>query len=132
MPLKAIPCIGKKLEESESGKTEEVVFRQLKAVAENIKPDRWQNVVIAYEPVGAIGIGKTASPAQAQEIHVKLCKWLNDNVSADMAQKTRIIYGGSITADNCCELAREGNIDGFLVGASSLKSDFVQIVNAHQ
>ncbi|KAK2711217.1 triosephosphate isomerase-like [Artemia franciscana] len=130
--LKVIPCIGEKLEERESGKTEEVVFRQLKAIADNIKPDQWQNVVIAYEPVWAIGTGKTASPAQAQEIHVKLRKWLNDNVSTDVAQKTRIIYGGSVTADNCRELAREGDIDGFLVGGASLKPDFVQIVNARQ
>ncbi|XP_065559187.1 triosephosphate isomerase-like isoform X3 [Artemia franciscana] len=130
--LKVILCIGEKLEERESGNTEEVVFRQLKAITDNIKPDQWQNVVIAYEPVWAIGTGKTASPAQAQEIHVKLRKWLNDNVSADVAQKTRIIYGGSVTADNCRELAREGDIDGFLVGGASLKPDFVQIVNARQ
>ena len=127
-----IPCIEEKLEERESGKTEEVVFRQLKAIADNIKPNQWQNVVFAYEPVWAIGTGKTASPAQAQEIHVKLRKWLNDNVSADVARKTQIIYGGSVTTDNCRELARERNIDGFLVGGASLKPDFIQIVNAHQ
>ncbi|KAK2713335.1 hypothetical protein QYM36_009261 [Artemia franciscana] len=130
--LKVIPCIEEKLEERESGKTEEVVFRQLKAIADNIKPNQWQNVVFAYEPVWAIGTGKTASPAQAQEIHVKLRKWLNDNVSADVARKTQIIYGGSVTTDNCRELARERNIDGFLVGGASLKPDFIQIVNARQ
>ena len=69
---------------------------------------------------------------QAQEVHGKLRQWLSDNVSADVAQKTRIIYGGSVTAENCRELAKETDIDGSLVGGASLKPDFVHIVNANQ
>lgn len=130
--LKVIPCIGEKLEEREAGKTEEVVFTQLKAIVDKIPADKWDNVVIAYEPVWAIGTGKTATPEQAQEVHGKLRQWLSDNVSPDVAQKTRIIYGGSVTADNCRDLAKEADIDGSLVGGASLKPDFVHIVNARQ
>lgn len=130
--LKVIPCIGEKLEEREAGKTEEVVFTQLKAIVDKIPADKWDNVVIAYEPVWAIGTGKTASPQQAQEVHGKLRQWLADNVSPDVSQKTRIIYGGSVTAENCKDLAKEADIDGSLVGGASLKPDFVHIVNARQ
>jgi len=107
-----IACIGEKLEEREAGKTEEVVYRQTKAIADKIKC--WDNVVLAYEPVWAIGTGKTATPQQAQEVHEKL----------------REFYGGSVTAANAKDLAKEKDIDGFLVGGASLKPDFVQIVNA--
>lgn len=130
--LKVIPCIGEKLEEREAGKTEEVVFSQLKAIVEKIPMDKWDNVVIAYEPVWAIGTGKTATPQQAQEVHAKLRQWLTDNVNAEVSKKTRIIYGGSVTAENCRELAKEADIDGSLVGGASLKPDFVHIVNATQ
>lgn len=78
----------------------------------------------------AIGTGKTASPAQAQEVHQQLREWLKSNVSAEVAEKTRIIYGGSVTGANASELAREKDVDGFLVGGASLKPEFVQIVNA--
>merc|ERR1712168_641565 len=126
--LKLIPCIGEKLEEREADKTEEVVFRQMKHIAENVKD--WNRVVLAYEPVWAIGTGKTASPAQAQEVHAQLRGWLKDNVSADVAASTRIIYGGSVTAGTAAELASQPDIDGFLVGGASLKPDFVTIINA--
>ncbi|XP_077273424.1 triose phosphate isomerase isoform X2 [Temnothorax americanus] len=126
--LKVIACIGEKLEEREAGKTEEVVYRQTKAIADKIKS--WDNVVLAYEPVWAIGTGKTASPQQAQEVHDKLREWLSKNVKSDVAQTLRIIYGGSVTAANAKDLAKEKDIDGFLVGGASLKPEFVQIVNA--
>ncbi|ELT97198.1 hypothetical protein CAPTEDRAFT_172464 [Capitella teleta] len=126
--VKIIPCVGEKIEEREAGKTEEVVFSQTKAIADNVKD--WTNVVLAYEPVWAIGTGKTASPAQAQEIHAKLRKWLNDNVSPAVAKSVRILYGGSVSASNCRELAQQPDIDGFLVGGASLKPEFVQIINA--
>ncbi|KYN00292.1 PREDICTED: triosephosphate isomerase isoform X2 [Cyphomyrmex costatus] len=126
--LKVIACIGEKLEEREAGKTEEVVYRQTKAIADKIKS--WDNVVLAYEPVWAIGTGKTATPQQAQEVHEKLREWLSKNVNPNVAQTLRIIYGGSVTAANAKDLAKEKDIDGFLVGGASLKPDFVQIVNA--
>ncbi|XP_053205155.1 triosephosphate isomerase-like [Panonychus citri] len=126
--LSVIACIGELLEEREAGKTTDVVFAQMSAISKNVKD--WSRVVIAYEPVWAIGTGKTASPAQAQEVHAQLRQWLKEKVSAEVSAATRIIYGGSVTAGNCKELAKEGDIDGFLVGGASLKKDFVQIVNA--
>lgn len=128
--LGVIACIGEKLEEREKGETEAVVYRQTLAI--KAKVTNWDKVVLAYEPVWAIGTGKTATPEQAQEVHAKLRQWMSDNVSADVAKTVRIIYGGSVTADNCVELGKQADIDGFLVGGASLKRDFVQIVNAKQ
>ncbi|XP_014215284.1 triosephosphate isomerase isoform X2 [Copidosoma floridanum] len=128
--LKVIACIGEQLEERESGKTEEIVFRQVKAIADKIKC--WDNIVIAYEPVWAIGTGRTATPQQAQEVHNKLRHWFQKNISPSVADSLRIMYGGSVTADNARDLAKEKDIDGFLVGGASLKKDFVKIVNAKQ
>ena len=80
--MKIIPCIGEKLEEREAGKTEEVCFKQLKHIADNVKNEKdWENVVLAYEPVWAIGTGKTATPDQAQEVHAALRKWVAEHVS---------------------------------------------------
>ncbi|KAH7958917.1 hypothetical protein HPB49_006515 [Dermacentor silvarum] len=128
--LGVIACIGELLEEREANKTEEVCYRQMKAIASQIKD--WTKVIIAYEPVWAIGTGKTATPDQAQEIHAKVRNWMSTNVCPDVAAKIRIQYGGSVTAANCKELARKPDIDGFLVGGASLKPEFVQIINARQ
>ena len=128
--LHLIPCIGEKLEEREAGKTEEVCFQQLKVIADKVSD--WSRVVLAYEPVWAIGTGKTATPEQAQEVHAALRKWLAENVSPEVAASLRILYGGSVGAANCKELAACADIDGFLVGGASLKPDFVQIINATQ
>jgi len=123
-----IYCIGEKLEEREANKTKDVCFRQMKA-GQDLKID-WTKTVIAYEPVWAIGTGKTASPEQAQEVHGWLRDWLKTNVSEPVSQSVRIIYGGSVTADNARELAAKPDIDGFLVGGASLKPDFVKIIKA--
>merc|ERR1711894_622583 len=93
--LHLIPCIGEKLEEREAGKTEEVCFNQLKAIANNVSD--WSRVVLAYEPVWAIGTGKTATPAQAQEVHAAVRKWLAEKAGPTVAAETRILYGGSVT-----------------------------------
>ena len=92
---------------------------QLKAVAEKITD--WTKIVIAYEPVWAIGTGKVATTQQAQEVHAAIRTWLADSVSKEAAGGTRIIYGGSVSEKNCKELAKEEDIDGFLVGGASLK-----------
>ncbi|KAH9657335.1 triosephosphate isomerase [Citrus sinensis] len=127
--LGVIACIGEQLQEREAGKTFDVCFQQLKAYADAIPS--WDNVVIAYEPVWAIGTGKVATPEQAQEVHAALRDWLKNNVSADVATKTRIIYGGSVNGSNCAELAKQEDIDGFLVGGASLKGpEFATIVNS--
>jgi len=128
--LNVIPCIGEKLEEREAGKTTEVCFRQLPAMLPNISD--WSKVVLAYEPVWAIGTGKTATPAQAQEVHLAIREWLAKNVSPEVAGAVRILYGGSVTAANCKELAACPDIDGSLVGGASLKKDFIAIINACQ
>lgn len=128
--LKVIACIGETLQEREANKTEEVVFRQTKAIAAAIKD--WSKVVLAYEPVWAIGTGKTATPQQAQDVHQSLRQWLKDNVSAEVADSVRIQYGGSVTSANCKELAQQQDIDGFLVGGASLKPEFINIINAKQ
>lgn len=90
------------------------------------------NVVIAYEPVWAIGTGKTATPQQAQEVHKALRNWFCENVNPEVSESIQIQYGGSVTAANCKELASQPDIDGFLVGGASLKPEFIEIVNARQ
>lgn len=89
-------------------------------------------MVVAYEPVWAIGTGKTATPQQAQDVHKALRGWFASKVSPKVAESVRIQYGGSVTAANAKELASQPDIDGFLVGGASLKPDFVSIVNARQ
>jgi len=126
--LGVIACIGEKLEEREAGQTEAVVFHQMAAIAGKVTS--WDKVVVAYEPVWAIGTGKTASPQQAQEVHAQLRKWLKEKVSEKVSNSVRIIYGGSVTGGNCRELAKEVDIDGFLVGGASLKAEFIEIINA--
>jgi len=126
--LGVIACIGEKLEEREAGRTEEVVFKQMEVIAAKVKS--WDKVVLAYEPVWAIGTGKTASPEQAQEVHAQLRKWLKEKVSEAVANSVRIIYGGSVTGSTCRELAKAADIDGFLVGGASLKPEFIEIINA--
>ncbi|KAL3539057.1 hypothetical protein ACH5RR_002423 [Cinchona calisaya] len=127
--LGVIACIGELLQEREEGKTFDVCFKQLKAFAESVPS--WDNVVIAYEPVWAIGTGKVATPQQAQEVHLAVRDWLSKNVSAEVASKTRVIYGGSVNGSNCADLATQEDIDGFLVGGASLKGpEFATIVNS--
>ncbi|XP_031259997.1 triosephosphate isomerase, chloroplastic [Pistacia vera] len=127
--LGVIACVGEKLEEREAGKTFDVCFQQLKAFADAVPS--WDNVVVAYEPVWAIGTGKVATPVQAQEVHAACRDWLKNNVSAEVASKTRIIYGGSVNGGNCAELAKQEDIDGFLVGGASLKGpEFATIINS--
>ncbi|XP_073451472.1 triosephosphate isomerase [Aquarana catesbeiana] len=123
-----IACIGEKLDQREAGITETVVAEQTKFIADNVKD--WSKVVLAYEPVWAIGTGKTATPQQAQEVHAKLREWLKAHVSDQVAQSVRIIYGGSVTGGTCKELASQPDIDGFLVGGASLKPEFIEIINA--
>ena len=131
--LNIIACIGEKLDEREAGKTMEVNIAQLKTIVDSLpnQTDAWNSVVIAYEPVWAIGTGVTATPDQAQEVHENLRKWLAENVSQAVADSVRILYGGSVNAKNCKELASKADVDGFLVGGASLKPEFSEIINAN-
>nr|ABU96664.1 mitochondrial triosephosphate isomerase/glyceraldehyde-3-phosphate dehydrogenase precursor [Dictyota dichotoma] len=126
--ISVIGCIGETKEERESGATMDVVKRQMAAYTATVKD--WDKFVVAYEPVWAIGTGLTASPEQAQEVHLELRKWIAENVSAAVADKVRIIYGGSVNAGTAPTLGEKADIDGFLVGGASLKPEFVEIVNA--
>jgi len=128
--LKIILCIGETLQERESGATDKVVQEQLECVVKQIKESDWSNVVIAYEPVWAIGTGKVATSTQAQETQAAIRAYMAKAVSKSVADAVRIIYGGSVNAANCKELSNQPDIDGFLVGGSSLKPEFVDIVNA--
>jgi len=125
-----ILCVGETLEERESGVTETVVARQIDAVIEAEGIDALADAVIAYEPVWAIGTGKTASPEQAQDVHAFIRGRLGEQ-SADVAAKTRVLYGGSMNAGNAAELLAKDDIDGGLIGGASLKADdFLTIARA--
>jgi triosephosphate isomerase len=124
-------CCGESLEERESGNTISVIERQLAALSAKISGDDWKKIVIAYEPIWAIGTGKVASVQQAQEVHAAIRKWLKAKVSDAVADQTRILYGGSVNGKNCKDLAKEADIDGFLVGGASLKPEFVDIINSN-
>jgi len=128
--LSVILCVGETLEERESGKTDQVVQQQLQAVVDVVKDGGWSKIVIAYEPVWAIGTGRTASSTQAQEAHAAIRAFLETVSGKSVAESTRIIYGGSVNKGNCKELAKRPDVDGFLVGGASLKPEFVDIVNA--
>ncbi|GAB5366078.1 hypothetical protein AAMO2058_001113600 [Amorphochlora amoebiformis] len=128
--LGVILCIGELLEEREAGQTLQVCERQMAAVAKKL--NSWDKVVIAYEPVWAIGTGKVATPEQAQEVHDAVRNWMARNVGPEVANQIRILYGGSVNPENCDELATKPDIDGFLVGGASLKPDFLKIVDSYK
>lgn len=125
-----ILCCGETLEQREQGTTVDVVTKQLDVVNKTIGKEGWEKVVVAYEPIWAIGTGKVATTEQAQEVHAAIRKWLTDSVSQEVSDATRIIYGGSVSEKNCRDLATQPDVDGFLVGGASLKPAFVDIINA--
>lgn len=130
--LRPIACVGETLDEREAGNTLDVVFEQVDAFADLLAADPG-NIVIAYEPVWAIGTGKVATPEQAQEVHAAIRGRLAEKVSPVVAEKTRILYGGSVKGDNAAELLGCADIDGALVGGASLKpDDFGAIIAAAQ
>lgn len=115
-------CIGELLEERESGNTEVVVAQQVNAVIKRVGIEAFRNIIIAYEPVWAIGTGVTATPQQAQDTHAYIRELLAQS-DADIAQSTAILYGGSMNPDNANELIACEDIDGGLIGGASLKAD---------
>lgn len=126
--INVILCIGEQLAEREAGTTNAILKAQLDACKESVKD--WSKVVVAYEPVWAIGTGKVATPEQAQETQAYVRSWLKDNISEDVAKVTRIIYGGSVTETNCGDLIKQSDVDGFLVGGASLKPAFADIIRS--
>lgn len=127
--LKPIVCIGEVLAERESGKTEEVLLRQIRKALDGITPGQCEQVVIAYEPVWAIGTGKTATPEMAAEAHAIVRKEIATVLGREAADAMRILYGGSVKPENAPALMSDGEIDGALVGGASLDpQSFAKIV----
>ena len=121
--LKAIVCVGETLQEREAGKTESVIETQLKGCFEAIGLADLGSIVIAYEPVWAIGTGKTATPEQANEVHRFIRAWIGSHYNPQSAEALRIQYGGSVKPENIKQLMAQPDIDGALVGGASLKAD---------
>ena len=121
--LNPIFCIGETLEERESGVMEKVIETQVRDGLANVSVEELGKVIVAYEPVWAIGTGKTATPEQAQEVHAFIRNLLKDMYSNEAAEKVIIQYGGSVKPDNAKELLSQTDIDGALVGGACLKAD---------
>jgi len=129
--LEVIFCVGELLAERQAGRTPDVVSRQVKIGLEGVSAAQASRVTVAYEPVWAIGTGVTATPGQAQEVHVMIRGLLGRIYDAALAQRLRIQYGGSVKPGNAGELLGQPDVDGALVGGASLKvDDFVGIVKA--
>ncbi|MYF98593.1 triose-phosphate isomerase [Candidatus Poribacteria bacterium] len=127
--LKPIVCVGEQLEEREVGQTESVIKDHITGGTTGLTNDAILSCVIAYEPVWAIGTGKTATPEQAQEVHYFIRNLLSDNFSDEVASQVRIQYGGSVKPENAAELMAQPDVDGALVGGASLQAEsFAQIV----
>jgi triosephosphate isomerase len=128
--IKPIFCVGESLEERESGKTEEIVKNQIQKGLENISAEDVTKIVIAYEPIWAIGTGKTATAEQANEVIYQIRETIKELYGDEIYTEIRIQYGGSVKGSNAEEIMNQEDIDGALVGGASLLSDeFVQIVN---
>lgn len=129
--LTPVYCVGETLEERKSGKVEEVIEAQLVQALYHLPAEKLQQVVIAYEPVWAIGTGETASPNQAQEVHAFIRKVIAHQYGENTANEISILYGGSVKPANAEELFAMNDIDGGLIGGASLKAtDFIAIFNA--
>jgi triosephosphate isomerase len=126
-----IVCIGEHLEEREAGRTKEIIEDQFKNTFKDLNSEEMGSVVVAYEPIWAIGTGKTATPDQAEEIHIFIRELIADIYGKSTAETVRIQYGGSIKPANAKEIFKKKNIDGGLVGGASLQSNsFYEIIKA--
>jgi len=128
-PLVPIVCIGETLDEREAGRVAEVVLGQLKAAVESLTADEVSRIIVAYEPVWAIGTGRTATPEIAEEVHSMIRQWLAEAFSEELSASIRILYGGSVKPSNVVELMAQPDLDGALVGGASLDAQtFAKIV----
>jgi triosephosphate isomerase len=123
--------VGELLAERDTGQTEQVVQRQIKKGLASLSNEKVSAVIIAYEPVWAIGTGRTATPLQAQEAHLFIRKLIAQIYDKQLAEEIRILYGGSVKSDNAADLMQKPDVDGLLVGGASLKADdFLAIIQA--
>jgi len=129
--MEVIFCFGEELDERRSNTHFEVVERQLKVALFDLPASAWKQIILAYEPVWAIGTGETASPAQAQEMHAYIRSLIAANYDSTIANAVSILYGGSVKPNNAQEIFAGADVDGGLIGGASLKADdFMDIVNA--
>jgi len=129
--LLPILCVGELLEEREASQTDDIVTRHVKEGLAGLSAEKLKAVTIAYEPVWAIGTGLTATPDQAQEVHIFIRKLLGQMYDEKLAEEIRILYGGSVKPNNAADLMNQKDIDGLLVGGASLKADdFLAIIQA--
>ena len=129
--LEVIFCFGELLEDRSTGNHFNVVENQLKNVVLNLDSSSWKHIILAYEPVWAIGTGETASPEQAQDMHAFIRKTIADHYSADLADQVSILYGGSVKPANAKEIFSKPDVDGGLIGGAALDVDqFMAIINA--
>jgi triosephosphate isomerase len=129
--LTPIVCVGETFSEREAGHAKEIVAAQVKGALSGLPPKEVQALALAYEPVWAIGTGKTATPSQAEEMHAHIRMTIAGLFGADVATEVRILYGGSVKPENAQELLQRSDIDGALVGGASLQADsFASIVKA--
>ncbi len=126
--LTAILCVGETLEDRDAGRVLEVIGHQLQAVANMLGRDAFNDIVVSYEPVWAIGTGLTATPEQVEEVHRMIRQFVSDHGGAECAAKLQILYGGSVNANNAATLLAQENIDGALVGGASLKADDFAVI----
>lgn len=131
--LVPIACVGEVLEEREQGKTETVVREQVAGALSGVAPDHIERIIVAYEPVWAIGTGRTASPEMANDVHRLIRRSIAAIFGGSVAERTRILYGGSVKPENARSLMEQSDIDGVLVGGASLDAEsFAGIVEAAQ
>jgi triosephosphate isomerase len=128
--LKPIVCVGENLEEREAGDAIKIIKKQVSGTLKGLGPGMVKHLAIAYEPLWAIGTGKTATPTEAEEVHNAIRELLYEMFGSDAASNIRIIYGGSVTPENIDALMAQANIDGALVGGASLNAEsFARIIN---
>ncbi len=129
--MRVIFCFGEELQERQADRHFAVVESQLKNALFHLDASAWQKIVLAYEPVWAIGTGETASPEQAQEMHAFIRKTIDEKYGASVAQNVTVLYGGSVKPNNAEEIFSKPDVDGGLIGGASLKADdFVEIIKA--
>ncbi|SDR72661.1 triose-phosphate isomerase [Christiangramia echinicola] len=129
--MTVIFCFGEELEDRKNNRHFDLVEKQLKEGLFDLPQSSWKNIILAYEPVWAIGTGETASPEQTQEMHKHIRTLLNKNVGKEVADSTSILYGGSVKPNNAKEIFAKEDVDGGLIGGASLNAvDFVEIVNS--
>ena len=128
--MRTIFCFGEELDDRKQGKHFDLVESQLKNALFHLSADAWKQIVLAYEPVWAIGTGETASPEQAQEMHAFIRETLESSFGSEIAQGVTILYGGSVKPGNAAEIFSKPDVDGGLIGGASLKADdFIGIIN---